>query len=42
MDTKNETKKPKRLPKGIIGGCIQHRKIIWIIIAAVMAFGVYI
>lgn len=27
--------------KGIIGGCIRHQKIVWIVVAIVVAFGIY-
>ena len=41
MDASNENKKMKRLPKGIIAGSIHHQKIVWIVLAVVVAFGIY-
>ena len=40
MEAGKENKK-KRLPKGIIAGSIHHQKIVWIVLAAVVAFGIY-
>ena len=31
----------RKINRGIIGGSIQHEKIVWVIVAVVVAFGVY-
>ena len=31
----------KKRPDGIIGGSIRHQKIVWVIVAVIVAFGVY-
>ena len=41
MEASNDNKKKKRLPKGIIAGSISHNKIVWIVVAVVVAFGIY-
>ena len=41
MEANNENKRKQRLPKGIVAGSILHRKIVWIVLLVVVAFGIY-